>query len=145
MPEVHVREYHSLVDPQARYSCQDFVELEDKASRRYLDSLGLGRGDDSGFACASGPPAPALSEGILYDAVEVFAGEGGWSEGHRRAGLDVHPGFDLKCSASHDFLSGSIADTLVGLILRRVVLLWHFGFPCISWVTLRRPRVRSKS
>eukprot|EP00969_Alexandrium_andersonii_P040749 1786243-Alexandrium_andersonii.AAC.1 len=29
-------------------------------------------------------------------------------------------------------------------MLRGVIRDWHFGPPCLSWGTLRRPRVRSK-
>ena len=34
---------------------------------------------------------------------------------------------------------------LVSLVLRRAVLIWQFGLPCLTFGTLRRPRLRSKS
>ena len=60
------------------------------------------------------------------------------------AGLRVHDGFDTRFSAAHDFCSIELFRLLVSLVLRKVVRIWHFGLPCVSWGTLRRPRVRSK-
>ena len=88
--------------------------------------------------------APALSEGVLWDCAEVFRGDGNWSECVIAGGLRVHDGFDTRFSTAHDFCSIELFRLLVSLVLRRVVRIWHFGLPCVSWGTLRCPRVRSK-
>lgn len=100
---------------------------------------------------ASGPvqvsvPTP-LSEGILFDAVEVFRGSGNWSDTHASHGLSVHDGFDVEGARLRytDLATGAVMHELLALALRRVVREWHFGVPCISFGTLRRPQVRSKS
>ena len=59
-------------------------------------------------------------------------------------GLRLHGGFDTRFSAAHDFCSIELFRLLVSLVLRRLVRIWHFRLPCVSWGTLRRPRVRSK-
>ena len=94
---------------------------------------------------ASSIPQP-LEEGILFDCVEIFRGTGNWSICHQNAGLRVHAGYDLKGPDCRqvDVLDGSIRRELVALALRRVVREWHAGVPCVSFGTLRRPRVRSR-
>ncbi len=91
-------------------------------------------------------PAP-IQEGILFDAVEVFRGSGNWSSTHASHGLTVHDGFDIAGSRLRylDLGVASVFHELVALALRRVVREWHLGVPCISFGTLRRPQVRSKS
>ena len=90
-------------------------------------------------------PTP-LSEGILFDVVEVFRGSGNWSETHASHGLSVHDGFDITGSRLRylDLADKSVLHELTALALRRVVGEWHMGVPCISFGTLRRPQVRSK-
>ena len=44
-----------------------------------------------------------------------------------------------------DMSDGAITRELISLALRRVVLDWHAGVPCLSFGTLRRPQVRSKA
>ena len=89
-------------------------------------------------------PKP-LGEGVLWDCCEVFCGERNWSWGHEKAGLRAHPGFDiLKDPDVGDFNSKATLWAIMGLILRRVILLWHFGPPCTTFGTMRRPRLRSK-
>ena len=90
-------------------------------------------------------PTP-LSEGILFDVVEVFRGSGNWSETHASHGLSVHDGFDITGSRLRylDLAEKSVLHELTALALRRVVGEWHMGVPCISFGTLRRPQVRSK-
>ena len=87
-----------------------------------------------------------LSEGVLYDCVEVFRGSGNWSHAHVQRGLAVHDGFDIdgRRIRFSDMSSKAVFAELVALALRRVVLDWHFGTPCVSFGTLRRPQVRSK-
>ena len=74
----------------------------------------------------------------------MFRGDGNWSECMIAEGFSVHDGFDTRFLAAHDFCSTELFRLLVSLVLRRVVRIWHFGLPCISWGILRRPRVRSK-
>lgn len=44
------------------------------------------------------PPeiAEAMSEGYLWDFVEIYRGSGHLSQAHRNDGLRVHPGFDIQ-------------------------------------------------
>ena len=41
------------------------------------------------------PVARSLSEGILFDCVELFRGTGAWFKFHEEAGLCLHDGFDI--------------------------------------------------
>ena len=96
----------------------------------------------SGFSV----PQP-LSEGILFDCIELFRGCGNWSSAHAKLGLTVHVGIEnsgrvLRVS---DMADRATFAELVALALRRVILDWHGGMPCLSFGTLRRPQVRSKS
>jgi len=91
-------------------------------------------------------PLPSLSEGILFDAIELFRGSGNWSEAHVAMGLSVHDGLDtdgrrLRCLDLSDM---SVFREISSLALRRVVREWHAGVPCLCYGNLRRPRVRSK-
>ncbi|CAE8691311.1 unnamed protein product, partial [Polarella glacialis] len=89
-------------------------------------------------------PRP-LSEGVLWDVCEVFKGEGHFSKMHEERGLRVHPGFEILIDPElGDIMLDSTAWAIMGLILRRVVLVWLFAPPCITFGTLRRPRLRSK-
>ena len=91
-------------------------------------------------------PKP-LSEGVLFDAFELFRGTGNWSKSLATAGLRVHNGFDIDGNRSRqcNLLDDSIVHELLSLALRRVVSEWHCGVPCTSFGTLRRPRVRSRA
>ena len=91
-------------------------------------------------------PKP-LSEGLLFDGIELFRGTGNWSEAHVAMGLDVHAGVDTDQRQWRvmDLSDMSVFRELTALALRRVVREWHAGLPCVSFGTLRRPRVRSKS
>ena len=91
-------------------------------------------------------PQP-LSEGILFDAVEIFRGSGNWSRSLSEAGLRVHDGFDVAGDRIRtcDVSSAEVVHELLALALRRVVREWHAGMPCVSFGTLRRPRVRSRA
>ena len=88
----------------------------------------------------------SLSEGVLYDCVEIFRGTGNWSHAHCRHGLRVHDGFDVDGRRARiaDLSDPAVARELVALALRGVVREWHAGVPCVSFGTLRRPRVRSR-
>ena len=87
-----------------------------------------------------------LSEGILYDCVELFSGFGSWSKAHAARGLHVHDGYDISgaCIRISDIATNGTMHELVALALRKVVRCWHAGTPCLSFGTLRRPQVRSK-
>ena len=91
-------------------------------------------------------PAP-LMEGIIYDCLELFRGEGNWSEAHQLLGFNVHPGIDIKGTGLKfaDMMDNSVFHQLVQLALRGVVADWHAGPPCWTYGTLRRPRIRSKT
>eukprot|EP00438_Fugacium_kawagutii_P008019 Skav209170 [mRNA] locus=scaffold1137:401715:406094:- [translate_table: standard] len=87
-----------------------------------------------------------LSEGFVYDAIELFRGTGNWSEAYQRHGLLVHDGIDLDGRRLRvgDLAKIATCQELCALALRRVVRDWHAGVPCPSFGTLRRPQVRSK-
>ena len=86
-----------------------------------------------------------LTEGILFDCVEVFRGHGNWSCSHAALGLATHDGFDIQGARLRftDLADKSVCAELLALALRKVVREWHFGVPCTSFGTLRRPQVRS--
>ena len=90
-------------------------------------------------------PAP-LAEGIVFDCIELFKGEGNWSSAHADAGFTVHGGLDVRGNTIvfRDLLDDGVFHELVSLALRRVVRDWHAGPPCYTYGTLRRPRIRSK-
>ena len=77
---------------------------------------------------------PSLSEGILFDCVEIFKGSGGWSEAHAKLGLRVHDGFDISGDRLRvsDLADDSTCHELVALAARRVVRIWHAGVPCLA-------------
>lgn len=90
---------------------------------------------------------PSLNEGILFDCIELFRGSGNWSSAHSQLGLKVHIGVEnsgrvLRVS---DMSDPCTFHELVSLALRKRVLDWHGGMPCLSFGTLRRPQVRSKT
>ena len=87
-------------------------------------------------------PVP-LSEGFIWDFVEVFRGSGHLSAAHAAAGFRVHPGFDIKDGAVGDVLRPSTFLAIIGLLVRRVVRFWHVAPVCTTFGTLRRPRLRS--
>ena len=91
-------------------------------------------------------PEP-LSEGFVFDCIEIFRGAGNWSLEHERRGLRVHPGIENSGRTLRvaDMSDGAITRELISLALRRVVLDWHAGVPCLSFGTLRRPQLRSKA
>ena len=90
-------------------------------------------------------PCP-LSEGIVFDCLEIFRGSGNWSRVHKDHGLTVHAGIENSGRTIRvaDMSEPSIFRELVALALRRVVLDWHCGVPCLTFGTLRRPQLRSK-
>ena len=89
----------------------------------------------------------SLQEGILFDCVELFRGSGNWSQCHADIGLRVHDGFD---NSGHRLFFKDLSDNatfreVISLALRRVVREFHAGPPCMTFGTLRRPRLRSVS
>eukprot|EP00438_Fugacium_kawagutii_P032677 Skav232234 [mRNA] locus=scaffold4367:134627:147445:- [translate_table: standard] len=90
--------------------------------------------------------APSLQEGILYDCVELFRGSGNWSTCHQHHGLVVHDGFEVTGNRLFfkDLSDNQTFREVISLALRRVVREWHAGPPCLTFGTLRRPRLRSK-
>lgn len=111
---------------------------EQKGFYTRIDSSTLGCYDavqDGGISLESKIPPP-LQEGFLWD--------GHLSQGHREAGLSVHPGFDISGGEVGDVLAASTFLSIIGLICRRVVRVWHVAPVCTTFGTLRRPRLRSK-
>ena len=88
----------------------------------------------------------SLKEGILYDCIELFRGEGNWSLSNEAVGFRVHPGIDVRGSglAFADLLDDSVYHQVLSLAARGVIRDWHAGPPCYTYGTLRRPRIRSK-
>ena len=87
----------------------------------------------------------SLSEGFVYDCVELFRGSGNWSSCHQQRGFVVHDGFDNSGRRLFfkDLLDNSTFKEVLALALRRVVREFHAGPPCVTFGTLRRPRLRS--
>ena len=88
---------------------------------------------------------PSLQEGFIYDCVELFRGSGNWSRAHESHGFCVHDGFDNSGARLffRDLADDATFRTVVALALRRVVREFHAGPPCLTFGTLRRPRLRS--
>ena len=88
----------------------------------------------------------SLSEGILFDCIELFRSEGNWSLAHEAAGFRVHDGFDVDGRRMQfgDLLDDSTFHQAASLAARGVISDWHAGTPCKTYGTLRRPRLRSK-
>ena len=93
-------------------------------------------------------PAP-LHDGILCDCLELFCGEGNWSNAHATEGFRVHEGVDVRGPylAFQDMLDDHVFHQPVSLAARGVVRDWHAGPPCYTYTygTLRRPRIRSRT
>ena len=93
------------------------------------------------------PLRPSLVEGFLYDCCEICRESGSWSAAHAALGLRVH-GRDGVSGHRFSFLdlsADAVFHELLALASRRVVRDWHAGPPCVTFGTLRRPRLRSKS
>ena len=88
----------------------------------------------------------SLSEGVLYDCIELFRGEGNWSDAHAGLGFKVHSGLDISGNGFqfNDLLDDSVFHQVVSLAARGVIEDWHAGPSCKTYGTLRRPRIRSK-
>ena len=123
------RVLHQIVNPAAEI-------LHEKGFQASID---LDQPYNSPEISASSPfpplgvPAP-LSEGILYDCVEIFKGSGGWSEAHAALGFKVHDGFDIDSRRIRisDLDQPSTCHELIALAWRRVVRAWHAGVPCLT-------------
>ena len=88
---------------------------------------------------------PQLAEGILFDFMEIFRGEGNLTRTAHDMGWRVHPGFGITDGPSGDLSTPECMGLIIGLICRRVVAYVHLGPPRTTFGTMRRPRVRSKS
>jgi len=88
----------------------------------------------------------ALPEGLLFDCIELFRGEGNWTLAHEHLGFSAHDGFDVKGDKLQfgDLLDDSVYHQVVSLAARGVCGDWHAGPPGKTYGTLRRPRLRSK-
>lgn len=67
-------------------------------------------------------PAP-LSEGVLFDCVELFRGSGNWPKPREDRGFVVHPGIELdgRCIRVADVADRTVFHELVSLAARRVI------------------------
>ena len=92
------------------------------------------------------PPPRHLREGLLFDVIELFKGEGHWSSAHAEVGFSVHEGLDRhgRRVAFCDLLDKATFHDLCAFAFRGVIRDWHAGPPCFTFGTLRRPRIRSK-
>ncbi|CAE7945305.1 Abhd17b, partial [Symbiodinium sp. KB8] len=84
-------------------------------------------GDQDGFATLHQDLPPQLDEGVIFDFMEVFRGEGRLTQVAVEMGLRVHPGFDIMDGQGYDILSSACFDQVVGLVCRRVVAYVHLG------------------
>ena len=84
-----------------------------------------------------------LTEGYLYDAIEIFRGVGNWSAAHSAMGLSVHDG--VGANSWMDLGSMSLFRELAALALRRVVRDWHVGMSCLKFGALKGQQVKSNS
>lgn len=103
-------------------------------------------GADHVYRSMQPPRIPeSLSEGFLYDCVELFRGSGNWSTGHQKQQFRVHDGFDNSGRRLFfkDLLDKQTFREVLSLALRRVVREFHAGPPCLTFGTLRRPRLRN--
>ena len=98
-----------------------------------------------GFCAETLFPRP-LQEGILFDVLEVFSGSKVWTRAHVQLGSSAHPGVDTAAPPPFgaDLRDKRVFQELLALVLRRVVGEFHFGPPCRTFGSLRRPRLRSK-
>ena len=112
-----------------------YTKLEAPSSEAIL-GLGLEsevlRGPGSSAAPDFFPLPASLTEGFLFDCIEICRGAGAWSEAHRAVGLQVHDGgnFDGPRFLYLDLANDSVFRELLGLACRRVVRDWHCGPPC---------------
>ena len=127
-----------------------YTRLESPATAT-LRELGLETEAAFGAAPVDHPsldvPVPAsLREGFLFDCVELFSGETHWTDAHARAGLHCHAGFDTSHPRRRfsDLSDRAVFSEVLALAARRVVREWRCGPPCLTFGTLRRPRIRSK-
>ena len=83
----------------------------------------------------------------VFDCIELFSGQGGWSSCHRQCGLRVHPGIErtAKGRGYGDLSNNQTFRDLATLAYNGAIGEWHAAPPCWSFGTLRRPRLRSKS
>lgn len=120
---------------------------EQKGFYTRVDNSTLGRynaaHDEGIFGPTDTTVPPYLAEGFIWDFCEVFRGIGHLSEAHRAVGFSVHPGYDIKDGCIGDVLRPETFLSIVGLIARRVVRMWHVAPVCTTFGTLRRPRLRS--
>ena len=88
-----------------------------------------------------------LSEGFIFDCIEIFRGEGNWSLAHQSLGLSTHDGVDVDGRRLRvgDLTKLHTFREVAALAMRGVVRDWHAGMVCVSFGTLRRPQVRSKA
>ena len=90
---------------------------------------------------------PSLTEGVLYDVLEVFSPSFNWAAAHSALGLRSHPLSDSGAAPRRfeELLETGFWHELVALAARGVVREWHASPPSLSFSTLSRPKRRSRS
>ncbi|CAE7480810.1 unnamed protein product, partial [Symbiodinium microadriaticum] len=101
-------------------------------------------GDQDGFTTLHQDLPPQLDEGVIFDFMDVFQGEGSLTQVAVEMGLRVHPGFNIMDGQGYDILSSACFDQVVGLVCRRVVAYVHLGPHCSSFGTMCRPHLRDR-
>ena len=127
---------------------KEYYTRLDSTDSAMLREFGLDASDPSTPAAAVAPtsyqaslPRP-VQEGILFDVLEVVAG----SRHRTLAHQGTHPGVEKFATGCWSMdLDDANYHELVALACRRVVRDWHFGPPCLTFGTLRRPWIRSKA
>eukprot|EP00438_Fugacium_kawagutii_P018293 Skav223004 [mRNA] locus=scaffold1827:595299:597942:- [translate_table: standard] len=95
--------------------------------------------------CAGIPSS--LSEGFVFDSIELFRGSGNWSSAHENIGLKVHDGIDVdgRRLRVSDITDLAVFRELASLAIRKVVRDWHAGVPCPSVTIGASAKGRSSS
>ncbi|CAE7810303.1 unnamed protein product [Symbiodinium sp. CCMP2592] len=117
-----------------------YTKLQNPAGA-LLETLGL----DSEPAFGAEPPKfhselfplqRSLSEGFLWDCIEVFTSQRNWSVAHAAAGLTLFPvsadSGRLVTGCVGDLSDAAFFGELRALALRRVIRGWHAGPRCFS-------------
>ncbi len=128
------RESKRVVNELWRHSEQRgfYTKLSSPAAS-LLDELGLGSepvfggAEEPVFSQPAFPPPKHLREGFLFDTIELFKGQGNWSNAHAELGFRVHAGLDIhgRSVLFVDLLDKSVYNELVSLAIRGVIREWH--------------------
>ena len=92
------------------------------------------------------PARGSAQAGFQYDCLALFCRDDNWERSHRAAGLTFHPDVlrEGRALCFEDLADDSTFHMLLDLARARAARDWHFSPPALSFVSVRRPRVRSK-